>query len=111
MKSASSIKSSEVRSLLEAKRDQINLLLPIIVPSVGIATVERDNHLELGPRSYYLRIGEKIKVRLSIFTNFWAFIDSDGSDNFLGCNNLNEAIVRALPDDVRAEFRRKLNAG
>jgi hypothetical protein len=40
----------------------------------------------------------------------WRSIGSDGTNNF-ACASLNDAIVKALPSDVRAEFQRKLNAG
>jgi hypothetical protein len=105
VKSYSPIKSNEVRALLEAKRDEINLLLPTVAPSVGTASVERDGD------NYIMRIGEKIVVRRGLFSGFpWASIGSDGRDNFL-CNSLNDAIVKALPADAGAELRRKLDAG
>jgi hypothetical protein len=106
MQSAGPIKSSEVRARLEAKRDEVNLLLPTVTPSVGIASVEHDANSR-----YFLRIGEKIQIRLSAFANFWVFLDSNGRDNFIGCGSLNDAIINALPDHARAELRRKLNAG
>jgi hypothetical protein len=107
-KPATPIKSSEIRALLEAKRDEINPLLPTVAPSVGIARVERDANNNI----YTLRIGEKIVVsRTGAFMNFpWRSIGSDGTNNF-ACASLNDAIVKALPSDVRAEFQRKLEAG
>jgi hypothetical protein len=42
MKTVAPMKSSEIRALLEGKRDEINLLLPTVAPAVGLARVERD---------------------------------------------------------------------
>jgi hypothetical protein len=107
MKSYGPMKLSEIRAELEAKRDKINLLLPTVAPSIGVARVEREAD------NYVLRIGEKIVVKRGLFTSVfpWAYIGSDGRDNFLGKKTLNDAVVGALPNEVRAEFRRKLNAG
>ena len=107
MKPDKPAKPSEIRAQLEAKRDEINLLLPTVAPSIGIARVEREAD------NYILRIGEKIVVKRGLFASVfpWAYVGSDGRDNFIGKKTLNDAVVEALPNEVRAEFRRKLNAG
>ena len=115
--------------MLEAKRDEINLLLPTVAPSVGTASVERDGD------NYIMRIGEKIVVRQpgrvprkllfeyfsgrSLFSSLAQLNHQGGRVADVGCghgasvilNSLNDAIVKALPADAGAELRRKLDAG
>jgi hypothetical protein len=104
MKASVHLKSYEVRALLEAKRNEINLLLPTVAPSVGIARVEQD-----AENNYVLQVGETVLVKQFFLADqgYWYSQGPDGPN--LLCNSLNDAIIRALPEEVRPDFGRKLH--
>ncbi|HXQ67361.1 MAG: hypothetical protein ACHQRJ_25380 [Alphaproteobacteria bacterium] len=83
---------------MEAKRDEINLFLPTLLPSLGLATVIRKED------TYVMKIGD---AEISP-SKLWGFWDCNGPHGEAWLARINEAVLKAVPEGVRERLGQQL---
>ena len=89
---------AEIKATLEAKRDEVNLFLPALLPALGPASVDCKED------TYVMKIGD---AEISA-SKLWGFWDCNGPHGEVWLARINEAVLKAVPESIRERLWQQL---